>query len=229
MFRFFEDYEDKKNPSGNYSKLALGTESSLIAPSPSKKQNINSWNYITRPVDQAAMSYQPQKLSYSANNVSNTLLPHHRPTNSLSKSAGNIPTTPTIERIVGFGQDATTYLVQLPILSPVTPAEIEYEEGSSPTSDNNSNSASNGNYFLPVTRQNANPNIDAETSTDLSPNWGNSNARLSAPHQNEENSAKRVVISASSSENGNQSTEASEHPTNQEYDDHDVFNVRGEH
>lgn len=166
MFRFFEEREErKKNPS-----LPLGTP----VDQPSSRvnhQNINILKAITAPVAPTAMSYRTNNsLSFSANNVP-TLLVTNLP-NALSKSADNLPTTPIIPRIVGFGKNATTYLVPTIISESFsenlfTPPQIQYEECSSSSSDENSQDHSGGqeNYFLQVTRQNADLRA-ADTSLD---------------------------------------------------------------
>lgn len=154
---------------------------------------------ITKPVTPSEMSYptNKSKLFSSAHNLSNTLAPH-RPTSSLSKSADDVPNTRLIPRTVGF-EHTETYLVPLPATPPLTPPEIEYEDSSSSTSDNNS--WSNDNYFPQATRQNANLGTEdiwtanTATSTDsylYQPAEISRSSLLASPQTDDNNNASSI-------------------------------------
>lgn len=166
MFPFFEDDdENNEDQDENYSKLALDTKSSstptLTLPT-SVPTNVKDWRNITTPVDQAAMSLRTNNsLSNSANNVPTQLT--LRP-NTLSKSAGDVPTTsPTIQRIVGFGKQKIYFVsdnvqplnkknISLSVSQDalVTPPNIYYEEESAgPSHQTSNNSLDDENSFTP--------------------------------------------------------------------------------
>lgn len=232
MFYFFEDREECQQNSGQIAHRKSPLYSVVNSPSPSSDApNINILKPITAPVALSEMSYptNKSKLFYSANNVPTALSLNS--TNALSKSAGDIPTTPLIPRVIGFGKNATTVLVPTIISTSfsddlVTPAKIEYEEGASPTSGNNSNNNSwlNDNYFPPATRQNANlPTeviLTANTGTSTDSYYTlqkNNNASLSTTSNTGHNN------NTSSSENENGEASRLPSPTEQNEPLGDIF------